>query len=148
MQDHKDLLLCFLLSIIVWTLRFRSLICFNFCKYCDLWSNIFLLHVDTQLSQGLSGGSVVKNPPANAGDAIQSLGWEDNLEKEMATLSSIAWEIPWTEEPGGLQSMGPQKSQTWLSDWTTTTQLCSTIFGKNLFSPWIVLVPLLHWLVF
>ena len=38
---------------------------------------------------------------------IQSLGWEDTLEKEMATHSSIlAWKIPWTEEPGGLQSMG------------------------------------------
>jgi len=39
------------------------------------------------------------------------------LEKEMATHSSIlAWEIPWTEEPGGLQSLGSQNSQTWLSD--------------------------------
>ena len=41
---------------------------------------------------------------------VQSLGWEDPLEKEMATHSSIlAWEIPWTEEPGGLQSMGSQR---------------------------------------
>ena len=40
----------------------------------------------------------------------QSLGWEDPLEKEMATHSSIhAWKIPWTEEPGGLQSMGSQR---------------------------------------
>ena len=46
-----------------------------------------------------------------------SLGWEDPLEKEMATHSSIpAWKIPWTEEPGRLQSMGLQKSQTRLSD--------------------------------
>ena len=38
---------------------------------------------------------------------VRSLGWEDPLEKEMATHSStLAWEIPWTEEPGGLQSMG------------------------------------------
>ena len=37
---------------------------------------------------------------------VRSLGWEDNLEKEMTTHSNIlAWEIPWTEEPGGLQSM-------------------------------------------
>ena len=44
---------------------------------------------------------------------VQSLGQEDPLEKEMATHSSIlVWEIPWTEEPGGLQSMGLQKSQT------------------------------------
>ena len=40
---------------------------------------------------------------------IPSLGWEDPLEKEMATHSSIlAWEVPWTEEPGGLRSMGLQ----------------------------------------
>ena len=44
---------------------------------------------------------------------VRSLGWEDPLEKEMATHSTIlAWEIPWTEEPGGLQSMGPQRSWT------------------------------------
>ena len=43
----------------------------------------------------------------------ESLGWEDPLEKEMATHSSIlAWEISWTEEPGGLQSKGSQKSRT------------------------------------
>ena len=51
-----------------------------------------------------------------------SLGWEDPLEWEMATHSSIiAWEIPWTEKPGGLLSMGWQKSQTRLSDEKTTT---------------------------
>ena len=49
---------------------------------------------------------MVKNPPANAGDMGSVPGWEDPLEKEMATHSSIlAWEIPWTKEPGGLQSM-------------------------------------------
>ena len=48
---------------------------------------------------------------------VQSLGWEDLLEKEMATHSSIlAWRIPWTEEPGGLQTMGLQKSQMRLSN--------------------------------
>ena len=48
---------------------------------------------------------------------VQSLGGEDPLEKEMATHSSIlAWEIPWTEESGGLQSMGSKKSQTCLRD--------------------------------
>ena len=46
----------------------------------------------------------------------QSLGWEDPLEKEMATRSSIlTWEIPWAEEAGGLQSVGLQKSRTRLS---------------------------------
>ena len=49
----------------------------------------------------------IKNPPAMQEAGVQSLGQEDPLEKEVATHSSIlAWEIPWTEEPGGLQSMG------------------------------------------
>ena len=54
---------------------------------------------------------LVKNPPAMRETWVQSLGWEDPLEKEMATHSSIlAWRrIPWTEEPGGLQSMGSQR---------------------------------------
>ena len=44
---------------------------------------------------------------------VQSLDWEDPLEKEMATHSSVLpWRIPWTEEPGGLQSMGSQESET------------------------------------
>ena len=56
--------------------------------------------------RGFPGGAVVKNPPANAGD----VGWEDPLEKEMATHSNIlAWKILWTDEPGGLQSMVLQK---------------------------------------
>ena len=47
------------------------------------------------------------------GTRVQSLGWEDPLEKEMARHSSIlAWEIPWTEEPGGLQSMRSQELDT------------------------------------
>ena len=53
---------------------------------------------------------MVKNLPAVQETCIQSLGWEDPLEKGMATHSSIlAWRIPWTEDPGGLQSMGLQK---------------------------------------
>ena len=52
----------------------------------------------------------VKNLPAMQETWVQSLGWEDPLEKEMATHSRIlAWKIPWTEEPGGLQSMGSQR---------------------------------------
>ena len=48
---------------------------------------------------------------------VPSLGWQDSLEKEMTTHSSIlAWDIPWTEEPGELQTMRSQKSQTWLKD--------------------------------
>ena len=59
------------------------------------------------------GGSVVKNPPTVQElqeTQVQSLGQEDPLEAEMATHSSIlAWEIPWTEEPGKQQSMGSQR---------------------------------------
>ena len=51
------------------------------------------------------GGSVVKNPPAKQDMWVQSLGREDPLQKEMAA-HPISWEIPWTEEAGGLQSMG------------------------------------------
>ena len=52
----------------------------------------------------------VNNLPAVQETRVRSLGWENPLEKEMATCSSIlAWEIPWTEEPGRLQSMGFQK---------------------------------------
>ena len=63
---------------------------------------------------------MVKRPPAMRDTQVQSLGWEDILEKEMATHSStLAWKIPWTEEPGRLQSMGSQ-SRTQLSDFTFT----------------------------
>ena len=59
------------------------------------------------------GGEVVKNPPYNAGDARDTgcpLGQEDALEEDMATHSSLhAWRIPWTEEPGRLQSLGSQR---------------------------------------
>ena len=56
-------------------------------------------------------GQSVKNLPAMQETWVQFLGWEDALEKEMATHSSIlALKIPWTEEPGGLQSMGLQES--------------------------------------
>ena len=54
---------------------------------------------------------MVKNLPANEGDLRDRfLGWEDPLEEGMATHSStLAWRIPWTEEPGGLRSMGSQR---------------------------------------
>ena len=52
----------------------------------------------------------IKHLPAKQETLVRSLGWEDPLEKGMATHSSfLAWRIPWTEEPGGQQSMGPQR---------------------------------------
>ena len=60
---------------------------------------------------------MVKNPPANAGDEVRSLCWEDHLEKKMATHVSIpAWTILQTEEPERLQSIGSLKNWTQLSD--------------------------------
>ena len=59
---------------------------------------------------GFPGGSVGKNPPAKHKTGVQSWGWEDSLEKEMAThFTVLAWEIPRTEEPGRLQSLGSQR---------------------------------------
>ena len=71
---------------------------------------------------------MVKRVPAIRETRVRSLGWEDPLEKEMATRSSIlAWRIPRTEEPGRLQSMGSQ-SWTQLSDFTFTLYI-GMIFG-------------------
>ena len=65
---------------------------------------------------GFPSGSAVKNPSAMQElqeTQVWSLDWEDPLQKGMATHSSIlAWEIPWTEEPGGLQSMGSESDTT------------------------------------
>ena len=64
---------------------------------------------------GFPGGSLIKNLPAMQETSVQSLGWEDPLEKGMAThFSILVWRIPWTEEPcwgvgGGLQSVGSQR---------------------------------------
>ena len=60
---------------------------------------------------------MVNNPPAMQETQVQSLGQEDPLEKGMATHSStLVWRIPWTEEPGGLQSVGSQRVGRDLSD--------------------------------
>ena len=65
---------------------------------------------------------MVKNLPAMEKTQVQSLGVEDPLEKGMATHSGIvAWRSPWTEEPGGLQSMGSQRVR---HNWATNTLLC------------------------
>ena len=62
----------------------------------------------------------IKNLPAMKETRVQSLGQEDPLEKGMATHSSIlAWRIPWTEESGGLQSMGHRESD--MTEWLTYT---------------------------
>ena len=71
---------------------------------------IFLLVLATKILEASLVAQMVKNLPVVQETWVQSLGWEDPLEKEMATHSSIlAWRIPWTEEPGRLQFMGSQR---------------------------------------
>ena len=75
------------------------------------WSNMNegIFQMRLTFRSDFPSGSVVKNLPAEQETWVQSLGREDPLEKEMANHSSIlAWEIPWTEELGRLQSMGLQ----------------------------------------
>ena len=68
---------------------------------------------------------MVENLPAMQETRVRSLGWEDPLEMGMATHSSIlAWRIPWTEEPGGLQSTGLQESD-------TTDRLTLSVFSLS-----------------
>ena len=85
--------------------------------------------------RGFPGGSGIKNLPANAGAAgdlsqqVRSLGLEDPLEEEMATWSSIlAGIVPWTEEPGGLQSMGSQRVR---HNWATELDIKLNIFAQQ-----------------
>ena len=73
-------------------------------SYC-IWNRYTL-----QYTLGFPDGSAVKNLLVTQKTQVRSLGQEDPLEKEMATHSSVlAWRIPWTEEPGGLQSVGSQR---------------------------------------
>ena len=66
----------------------------------------YFLHAKQFLAQ------MVKNLPAMPKTRVQFLGWEDSLQKEMETHTSLlVWRIPWTEEPGGLQSMGSQSQK-------------------------------------
>ena len=80
-----------------------------------------MLYLELELTSLIA--HLIKNLPAMQETWVRSLGWEDPLEKEMATHSTIlAWRVPWTEESGGLLSMGSQESDM-LSDQTTTTRI-------------------------
>ena len=75
------------------------------------------IYSTTRTRLGCPQGSVVKNSLVMQETRVRSLGQEDPLKKEMAIQSSIlAWEIPWAEDPGGLQFLGFQKSQAGLSE--------------------------------
>ena len=103
--------------------------------------NIFLQELVTSMwiwlfydfRSGASQVALVKNPPANADTQetwVPSLGQEDPLEEEMATHSNIlAWKIPWTEELGGLQSMGSQRvGHNWVTEHMTFVQPLFGVF--------------------
>ena len=78
--------------------------------------NVFTPHYSPMVASPVA--QTVKRLPAMRETQVQSLGWEDPLEKEMATHSStLAWKIPWMEKPGRLQPIGSQ-SQTRLSHFT------------------------------
>ena len=91
-----------------------------------------MIYLDCRVNelQGFPGGSVVKNLPAQQEAQktwVRSLKQENLLKEEMATHSIIvAWEIPWTEEPGGLQFMRPQRVR---HDWAHTRKaICNMDF--------------------
>ena len=86
--------------------------------FCNWEARLSYHHLSFKCNHTLA--QMVKNLPAVQETWVWSLGWEDPLEKEMATHSSIlAWKIPRTEEPGGLQSMGSQRVR---RDWVTNTK--------------------------
>ena len=116
----------------------------------DFWNEIALISpcLISICPLGISlMAQTIKNLPEMKDTWVRSLAQEDPLEKEMVTPSGIlAWRIPWTEEPGGLQSTG---SQSWLQ-WTTNTHFLSThlpavcsyillsiLLGVVLFSPFL-----------
>ena len=86
-------------------------------------SPAILIFQDHRLPRNFKGlAQLVKNLPAMQKTWVRSLGWENSLEKGMATHSNIlAWRIPWTEEPNRLQSMGLQKVEhSWVAIFTFT----------------------------
>ena len=88
---------------------------------------------------------MVNCPPAMQETQVRSLGQEDPLEKETAIHSStLAWKIPWVEEPGRLQSMGLQRVGTWLIDFTCFALLC--VSGISLSWSWYTILLMCCWI--
>ena len=90
------------------------------CCLGFLHTTTWISHKYTYIESSLVA-QMVKHLPAMRETRVRSLGWEDLLEKEMATHSStLAWRIPWMEEPGRLQSMGLQRVE---HDWATSLHI-------------------------
>ena len=90
---------------------FNSVLGCRYPVHFDKTNRYFKLHEKITLQrEDFPGGSAGRVSACSAGDTGSSLGWEDALEEEVATHSSVlAWEIPWTEEPGRLQSTEPRR---------------------------------------
>ena len=83
---------------------------FNFLIALIIFNLLYLFQLEARPIHASLVAQLVKNPPAMQETLVRSLGQEDPLEKGTATHSSIvAWRIPWTEEPGSLQSRGSQR---------------------------------------
>ena len=90
---------------------------------------VYIINIYINIDWASLVAQMVKNPPAMRETWAQSLGWEDPLEESMATHSSIlAWRIPWTEEPDGLQSMESQRVR---HSWVTKHTLLLIIYNNN-----------------
>ena len=94
--------------------------------------------------EGFPSGSEVKHLPAMWETRVQSLGWEDPLQKEIAThFSTLAWKIPWTEEPGSLQSMGSQKVGHDQATSLHFTLLSAVRVGSSAYLRLLILLPVI-----
>ena len=122
--------------------------CVRVFSSCWKWVLLFSFSAQACNCSGFPAAQTVKNPPAMWETWVRYLSWEDPLEKEMVTHSSIlAWRITWTEEPGRLQSMGSQRVG---HDWATchfTTPLLlqstgSRCMGFNNYSTWVLQLQL------
>ena len=107
---------------------------FVFCLFSGLPSYLIICVIIASLV-----AQMVKCLPAVWETWVPSLGWEDPLEKEMATHSSIlAWRIPWTEEPGRLQSMGSRRVR---HGWVTSLSLFAFMHWRRKWQPTPVFLP-------
>ena len=120
LQFFYSFFLVLLSSLVTWwlfTVMFELLfqLYMNLLQIFDLWVPWGLYIASSLVAQ------MVKNLPVMQETWVQTLGWEDSLEKGMATYSRVlAWRIPWIEKPGGLQSLGSQRVG---HDWATSPKL-------------------------